>query len=213
MKRGEHGDRNVVKAEILMDVLYGRRTYEELKNGLGRMDVPIPMGNGKMFTFRDRGTSPKDIHYHLMHPKYGLVGMGILTKTKTGFRVNMRTRKDVERIIELLVNYEPFHKQVLVLFDLFVKENVVPAHVMLRNPEKVSKTFNKYMTEYLSELGVLKYFLDHCLSMDVPNSDDGVKWWKQKNEANANFALRFFEFIEKNQKEPKQEEPMTMPWS
>ena len=167
MERGEHGERNVVKAKVLLNIIEGHDTYDDIKKAMGyfymRTSETSTIAPG--LEIKEMGTSPKDIHYHLEHKQYGLVALKVVLKRGKKYSVRLRTVKDAERVIGVLSALKEFTEGSIELFNAFAsvyyqyldKPQVNVAAIVM-NADKVKSGFYHIFAAFLMEDSNLKLF-------------------------------------------------------
>ena len=243
MKRGEHGDRNVVKANILVSIIVGIDTYEGLKGAYRRGGVSGVKGNAfadpifaslcekideysglfkeppyadplifrrdeveealnSQLEYKSEGTSPKDIHYHLMNKKYGLVAMGIIAKTGNHYRLRTRSVKDALRILALLSTLYPFREVYNDFFNAYVRWFSIDGIPLILYGKIIKEQFDWYMALFFGDKKNIKNlkeivweywgFRGRPYSGYPPDNIDGIakEYWAYRGRLAENFLTQ-----------------------
>lgn len=145
MDYGDHGKRGERSFSIIIDILNGHNTSEEIKSIYRRPKVTQPI-------------STKAVDYHLRR----LVKEGLIVKNRNRFYINYRSSKAIRKILVTMHDFMPdvigYREGFYSLMGLWSSITGFGIKDAILSPESVKENFWKYTVEFMSVPRNLKDF-------------------------------------------------------
>ena len=174
MDYGDHGKRNVTSFSILLDILNGHNTSEELKHVYTDHTRKAPISN-------------KAVDYHIRN----LVKEGLIVKLRGRFYINYRSSKAIMRILFLMRDFPSeglkFREGFYRLMDLWAAKTRFGIIEAVFSPDRIQDQFWNYTVEFMRVPRNLKDFFT-VWSLPDFLSEDRIK---MKNEMEKRFRAHF----------------------
>lgn len=145
MDYGDHGKRGETGFSIIMDIMNGHNTSEEIKSIYTRR-------KGK------KSISSKAVDYHLRR----LVKEGLIVKSSNRFYINYRSSKAIRRILMAMRDFRPdelgFREGFYSLMGIWASITGFGIKDAILSPESIQEHFWKYTAEFMAVPRNLKDF-------------------------------------------------------
>jgi hypothetical protein len=174
MDRGDHGKRNVMGFSILLNILNGHNTSEELKHIYTSHTLKAPISN-------------KAVDYHLRR----LVKEGLIVKLRGRFYINHRSSKAIMRILFLMRDFPSdvvkFREGLYRMMDLWAAKTGFGIIDAIVSPDRIQDHFWNYTVEFMRVPRNLK---DFFIVWSLPDflSEERIK---MKKEMEKRFWTQF----------------------
>lgn len=201
MKYGDHGKRNQRRTSMIIDIINGRNTSEELKNHITRkmtmnearewierkykfMGKPLPdpeQLHDEVKEYRDghnEGTiSNKAVEYHLRR----LLKDGLITRSKGRYYLNLRSAKAVYQVVSLFYAIPELRRGFYDLTDPWASRVGVSIADAINYRYDITQSFWDYITDFMSVPGNFRDFFN--------------AWYLGDQEIKRDLMLRYIEFF------------------
>ena len=201
MEYGDHGKRNERRTSLIIDIINGRNTTEELKYRNTRkmtlnearkwiesnykfMDKPLPDPEelyDKMKDFRNEHNkqkiSNKAVEYHLRR----LLKDGLITKSKGRYYLNLRSAKAIRQVVSLFYAIPVLRRGFHDLTDMWASRVGVSVADAINSRYDITRSFWDYTADFMSVAGNLKDFFN--------------AWYLGNQETKRELLLRYIEFF------------------
>ena len=202
MEYGDHGKRNERRTSLIIDIINGRNTTEELKYRNTRkmtlnearkwiesnykfMDKPLPDPEelyDKMKDFRNEHNkqkiSNKAVEYHLRR----LLKDGLITKSKGRYYLNLRSAKAIRQVALLFYAIPVLRRGFHDLTDMWASRVGVSVADAINSRYDITRSFWDYTADFMSVAGNLKDFFN--------------AWYLGNQETKRELLLRYAEHFD-----------------